>query len=333
MKKIFFNISLLSLFALFFACESADEVSINTGLEFTKGEFTDQRDNKTYSTITINGQTWMTENLAYRIEAGALGGCYAYYEDDVQMADVKIDNMEFQRRAQEFVASGEIVEIPNPNTYTSIISMINTIKPITNIQFLLANILTYYDQLLHPEYLVAYEILNEIYLDLVIEAIPPFAALMLQEADLITDSASVRCGLLYKEEALEMAIPEGWRLPTDEDWLKLEKALGMESAEADMIEEWRGIGDADILDVMENVYGFKMQFGGIHYYGDVPQHSQYPKFVNLDTHGYFWTSTAVDGVEQDSYFYIIRKIYSGRNTIFRGTAHPEAALSVRLIKE
>ena len=32
---------------------------------------------------------------------------------------------------------------------------------------------------------------------------------------------------MYDYEAALAAIPEGWRLPTDDDWLKLEKALGM----------------------------------------------------------------------------------------------------------
>ena len=36
--------------------------------EFEYGEFTDERDGKTYQTVVVNGKTWMNQNLAYLLE-------------------------------------------------------------------------------------------------------------------------------------------------------------------------------------------------------------------------------------------------------------------------
>jgi uncharacterized protein (TIGR02145 family) len=54
-----------------------------------------------------------------------------------------------------------------------------------------------------------------------------------------------RYGVLYNWKASINACPEGWRLPTDEDWKSLEKYFGMEEFEAEM-QNWRNSGDVGI---------------------------------------------------------------------------------------
>jgi uncharacterized protein (TIGR02145 family) len=54
---------------------------------------------------------------------------------------------------------------------------------------------------------------------------------------------------LYNWYAINNAknmIPEGWRIPTDEDWKKLERYLGMSAAEADKA-SWRGTHEGEML--------------------------------------------------------------------------------------
>lgn len=48
-------------------------------------------------------------------------------------------------------------------------------------------------------------------------------------------------GVLYNYTAALTACPAGWHLPTDEDWMKLEKALGMSDSETDQ-SGWRQSG-------------------------------------------------------------------------------------------
>ncbi len=49
-------------------------------------------------------------------------------------------------------------------------------------------------------------------------------------------------GTLYTYEAAKKAAPNGWHLPTDEEWKQLEKYLGMSTSEADK-SVWRGTNE------------------------------------------------------------------------------------------
>ena len=68
-------------------------------------------------------------------------------------------------------------------------------------------------------------------------------------------------GNLYSyDDAVNLA-PEGWRLPTDEDWQKLEQAMGMDAATTGQI-GWRGTPAGELLQQDESGSGMHMLLSG-----------------------------------------------------------------------
>ena len=80
-------------------------------------------------------------------------------------------------------------------------------------------------------------------------------------ADFDFESDYKKYGNLYTwEEALEVC-PEGWRLPTDEDWQNFEIALGMSTKEVGE-EGWRGNHQATLLRQGTEGLGMALQICG-----------------------------------------------------------------------
>ena len=93
-------------------------------------------------------------------------------------------------------------------------------------------------------------------------------------------------GYLYTYEAALAAVPEGWRLPSDEDWKKLEAALGMEQSQIDLDNTWRGINAGDYLK-QGGASGFNALFAGCNAY--VPKTNSM-NYIKKQEGAYFWTS-------------------------------------------
>ena len=60
-----------------------------------------------------------------------------------------------------------------------------------------------------------------------------------EESDANNQRTLARFGYLYTYEGALIAVPQGWRLPTDEDWKDLELNMGMSEKEINSL-EWRG---------------------------------------------------------------------------------------------
>ena len=109
-------------------------------------------------------------------------------------------------------------------------------------------------------------------------------------------------GALYNWYAVDATLhnlaPEGWHVPTDDEWKQLEMYLGMSQSEADVSGLYRGTnegsklaGSADLWDSgnLENnsefgTSGFTALPGGYRYYG-----SGY--YYSMGYAGYFWSAT------------------------------------------
>ncbi len=124
--------------------------------------------------------------------------------------------------------------------------------------------------------------------------------------------------------------PEGWRVPTDEDFRNLERNLGMDRVDSNKF-EWRG-GDENVGDKLKistlcsqrgsdfcGVTSFDLLMGG--------QRSTAGAYRYIDTHVFLWTSTLHN--EEP-----IRRIFATeRASIRRETASPENGHYVRCIKK
>lgn len=96
-------------------------------------------------------------------------------------------------------------------------------------------------------------------------------------------------GNLYSyDDAVNLA-PEGWRLPTDEDWQKLEQAFGMD-AETSGKTGWRGSPVGELLQQDESGGGMHMLLGGYINLQAITTGADL-RFRYLHTFGYYWCST------------------------------------------
>ena len=81
--------------------------------------------------------------------------------------------------------------------------------------------------------------------------------------------------------------PEGWRLPTDEDWKKLERAMGMSQGDADAM-GFRGTMEGTLLQQDVTGTGIALPLGG---YAIVLGRPATLRFRHWREFGYFWTAT------------------------------------------
>lgn len=94
--------------------------------------------------------------------------------------------------------------------------------------------------------------------------------------------------------------PDGWRLPTDEDWKCLERACGMSRGEVDGT-GWRGDA-AGLLTGMDGDMGINLSYGG----ELTAFYTSYVELYHIYDYGLYWSSTIDTSQVQQCAF--IRKI-------------------------
>lgn len=130
------------------------------------------------------------------------------------------------------------------------------------------------------------------------------------------------------EEAMTSA-PDGWRLPSDEDWQKLEKKLGISNPDKN---GFRGDGVAYSLTSADSGCGLHLLLGGnvvpIKNYGWIE--------MNLDfigEHGYYWTSTVDPSYDIEQTMVYYRRITANYGKVYRGCIRSDCYMNVRWVKD
>ncbi|MFA4907489.1 MAG: FISUMP domain-containing protein, partial [archaeon] len=148
-------------------------------------------------------------------------------------------------------------------------------------------------------------------------------------------------GRLYKWYAVNDSrniAPQGWHIPSDEEWKELEMYLGMSQSEADKsgvpsgYGEWRGTDEGGKLKESGTVHwespntgatnesGFSALPGGFRYHNS--------PFSNIGKGTIFWSST-----EYGSYYAWARVLDCNNSGVYRYTAGKPGGVSVRCVRD
>ena len=135
-------------------------------------------------------------------------------------------------------------------------------------------------------------------------------------------------GYLYDYEAATVAVPEGWRIPSDEDWRNLEEMMGMSKTE--VVEfGWRGQQAGEMLQQRECVW---LRLGGFINYvmrnETIDENNYTPDFIGF--YGFFWSSTK-DKSKEDAIIY--RQIRYNSSSIGRFSTLRKKMLSLRCVRD
>ena len=135
-------------------------------------------------------------------------------------------------------------------------------------------------------------------------------------------------GRLYTLKGAQAACPEGWRLPTDEDWQQLEQQLGMSPSDTRQ-REWRGRIAHNMLTMKGDTCALNLLLGG---YYTAHTIMSMPGWRHMGEMAYYWTVTKDTGKEGEFYFF--RKLFYGRNEVCRESTEPDGyQMSVRYVRD
>ncbi len=136
-------------------------------------------------------------------------------------------------------------------------------------------------------------------------------------------------GRLYTYTAAKNACPDGWRLPTDEDWKNLEMTLGMSEKDANRCDE-RGNIASRMLTRYDETCDLNIILAGYH---DPWLAMGASGFLRIGIYGLYWTASQdTEQGKGDGYFWYRKFVYN-KDYIIRQSTTNEMLFSVRYVRD
>lgn len=148
-----------------------------------------------------------------------------------------------------------------------------------------------------------------------------------KEYDIVRERNYTKYGYLYDIPAALSVVPEGWRLPTDEDWQALEAKLGISSSELGN-KGWRGDKEGEIARQVDFLH---LQAGGFYDCATGSWGDKVYKPYNISVCGMYWSSSKDEAKTTDSYIY--REVRYNSGQICRNSTLKDKLMSVRCVRD
>ncbi len=307
--------------------EGTTAVNFDSNVVAQADDFTDPRDGNTYHCIRIGNQIWMTENLRYMVPGNSLAGCYTWNEAMADVDDAEVDDRTFRQTATSVAQDPQYEGWPQYATAVAtgtqnIVTMVNMM----DYGYKQSEVMTYLAY--YPDYYEVLTVALNNAKDSVKIGEDNYLAAETENGGYVKSY-----GFLYSYDAALKAVPDGWRLPTDDDFTTLERTLGLPADEAGLKEAWRGEGLATLLNE-GGASGFNAKCGGGNTYIIKANGNNY---MGKDENWYYWTST-MDKQKDSVDVAIIRMSAIYTNKVWRGTSplttgYRDVTYSVRCVKD
>lgn len=280
-KSKYFFVLILSCIWMGWACSDDEPTVILKPEGITYGTVIDKAGNE-YKTLTIGKQTWLAENFRYRPEDATAAEQVTYgemYNENHRAILNGTDNTAYANFCrnhygqrfllylrEKLLLAKEAGELGN---YAS--TAINQCNRFT-IPYMAA--MSQFSSVKDKMLEIWEDAVNH-YLQVDVEYLKEFGYLYSYEGAL---------------KAAKEGAPEGFHLPTDAEWMMLERALGMSVEELEGLENWRG-NVGELLKPGKQGIGFDALYGGAAIYALSTAYN--PEYVNKNEGAYFWSRDEV----------------------------------------